>query len=218
MTLPPEREQLARSKCIRHIELEQNPVTQAEPGQGRCELFPTQHRLVRLPQVRGSLQRARRIFRKKILIDRFSEDRLDVCPDLQDSVSRPRLGQLVEVSLKRELVEVFQPHIPELVNEVSLDDVLLYFGSFIAPVRLFERQVAVQYEPSEGDSSIDHGLVTVEWLFTQLGDLAFQLFSGLRFRHLALESEDHLSDSRFGFTGGWIDLHASEVSVPLLSA
>src|SRR5882757_5020031 len=54
MTLPPEREQLARAKRIRHIKLEQNPVTQAEPGQGRCELFPTQHRLVRLPQVRGS--------------------------------------------------------------------------------------------------------------------------------------------------------------------
>ncbi len=52
MTLPPEREQLARAKRIRHIELEQDSVTQAEPGQGRCELFPTQHRLVRLPQIR----------------------------------------------------------------------------------------------------------------------------------------------------------------------
>jgi hypothetical protein len=36
------------------------------------------------------------------------------------------------VSLKCELVKVFKPHIPELVNEISLDDVLLYFGSFIA--------------------------------------------------------------------------------------
>ena len=84
MTLPPEREQLARSKCIRPIELEQNPVTQAEPGQGRCELFPIQHGLVRFRQVRGSSQRARRIFRKKVLVDRFGEDRLHVCPNLQN--------------------------------------------------------------------------------------------------------------------------------------
>ena len=122
------------------------------------------------------------------------------------------------MSLKRELVEVFQPHIPELVNEISLDEVLLYFGSFIAPVRLFQRQVAVQYEPSEGDSSIDHGLVTVEWLFTQLGDLAFQFFSGLRFRHLALESENHLCDSRFGLIGCRVKLRSAEVAVPLFSA
>jgi hypothetical protein len=61
MTLPPEREQLARAKCIRHIEFEQNPVAKAELGQGRCELFPAQYCLVRLPQVRGSprLRKAR---------------------------------------------------------------------------------------------------------------------------------------------------------------
>jgi hypothetical protein len=41
MALPPEREQLAWPKSIRHIELEQNPVTQTEPGQGGRELFPT---------------------------------------------------------------------------------------------------------------------------------------------------------------------------------
>ena len=76
MTLPPEREQLARTKSIRHIEFEQNPIPKTELGQGRRELFPAQHRLVDLPQVRGSLQRTRRIFREEVLIDRLSEDSL----------------------------------------------------------------------------------------------------------------------------------------------
>jgi hypothetical protein len=77
MTLPPKREQLARTKRVRHIEFEQNPIPKIEPRQGSCKLVPRQHRFIDVSRrLAGVFSVRAGSFARKILIDRLGKDRL----------------------------------------------------------------------------------------------------------------------------------------------
>jgi hypothetical protein len=52
------------------------------------------------------------------------------------------LRQLIEMGLKDDFVEVFQPVIAERVDEVCLDQILFDLGSLLPPVPLLQWQVS----------------------------------------------------------------------------
>ena len=125
MALPPKCEQFARTERVCHIQLQRNPVAKIEPRQGCSKLLPGKHRLIGLPQVGGSLQRASRVLRQELLINRLGKDGLRVRSDLQHPVLRTSLRQLIEMGLESELINVLEACIPEHVDKICLNEELL---------------------------------------------------------------------------------------------
>jgi hypothetical protein len=62
-------------------------------------------------------------------------------------------GQLIEVVLQGELIEVFEANILEWIDQICLDDDLLHLGGLFPPVRLLKWQVLTAHTsiPREGE-------------------------------------------------------------------
>ena len=72
--LPPQREQLARSKRIRHVQLDKNAIAFIEHFECHTQLIPGERRRIRFTQVLRNLDPPRWIFGEKILIHGFIEN------------------------------------------------------------------------------------------------------------------------------------------------
>ena len=137
MTLPPGSEELAGTQSVSDVQPEKNAIAQIEFLHGCGEMVPCEHGLVGRPQVRGRLQLARRILCKEALVDCLRKDVAHVSPDLQHTVLGTGLGQLVEMGLQDDPVEVFETIVCEEIDEVCLDQILLDLGSLFPPVLSF---------------------------------------------------------------------------------
>ena len=91
-------------------------------------MIPTQDRLICIPQRRRSLYGARRVFGKKVLIDRLPKNGPHVGSSVQHSVLGPCFGQSIEVGLESELIDVFEPYTSESIDEIGLDEILFRLG------------------------------------------------------------------------------------------
>jgi len=79
---PTQSEQLDWPQRFRHVQHQEKTVPPGSSFKSQPELFPRQDLLILGPKISWSLQLPSRIIDKEILIDDFSEDRLQVGPSL----------------------------------------------------------------------------------------------------------------------------------------
>ena len=93
------------------------------------------------------------------------------------------MGQLVEMKLQAELVEVCQRDFAERLNEIELDKELLCLSRLGFPDSLFEGKEPVGYKPFERYRTIVQDPRRRPRLSQLFCDLAFQSPPGFRLRH-----------------------------------
>jgi hypothetical protein len=125
---------VAWTQCVGDVQPQEDATPKIEFLHGCGEMVPCEHGLVGRPQVRGRLQLARRVLREEGLIDCLRKDVAHVSPDLQHTVLGTGLGQLVEMGLQDDPVEVFETIVCEEIDEVCLNQILLDLGSLFPPV------------------------------------------------------------------------------------
>lgn len=122
-----------------HFKFKQNAISRVEFQKSAAELIPCQSRRVGLSQLRWDLHFARRIFREEVLIDCLGKDVPELSTHLQHSVLGSCCGQLVEMKLQAELIEVGQRNVSERLDEIALNENRLRLGCLLFPGSLFQR-------------------------------------------------------------------------------